>query len=466
MQIDQDGFEKLMDKQREMARKSSQFDGKDEIVISVDSPTEFIGYNSLKGQAEVVALQLGSDQPQTVNKQAEDEILIIVSRETPFYAEGGGQVGDKGSVSTPNGETELNVYDCKKLPNGAYAHFAKLVKGSLSVGDSVELKVDPRARYSTAANHSATHLMHAALKQVLGDHVIQRGSLVNADRLRFDFSHDAPVSQQQLSEVEAVVNAQIFARQEVVSSIMPIEQAKAAGAEAQFGEKYGDQVRVISMADFSLELCGGTHVNNTSEIGFFKIVAESGVAAGVRRIEALTQNGALNWVNQQQSVLRELSSSLKVDQKGLPGRLQQLQDTIKSLELDKRKLSEMVASGGGNDLNSQVKSIGDVQVLTARLDGADKDLLRNTIDKFKDQYANGIIVLGAEIDGKVKITAGVAKGISKQYPAGKLIQFVTALAGGRGGGRPDMAEGGIPDIDQLQACLDAVEQWVSDQSGG
>jgi alanyl-tRNA synthetase len=463
--IDQEGFEALMQQQRERARAGSQFAGKNEVSIKVDSATQFIGYNELKGQAEVVAIQLGDESVDSVAEQADNQSLILVLDSTPFYAEGGGQVGDVGYIKSGEGTgLHLEVTDCKKLPNGAFMHFAKLLSGSVSVGDRVELEVNPSARYSTAANHSATHLMHAALKQVLGDHVVQKGSLVNAERLRFDFSHDAPITAAEITEVESKVNQQIFAKQVVSSAVMPIEDAKSAGAEAQFGEKYGAEVRVISMADFSLELCGGTHVANTSEIGFFKIIGESGVAAGVRRIEALTQAGALQWVNEQQAVLQSLSASLKIDAKGLPQRLSQLQGNIKTLELDKKKLQEMIASGGGQDLSSQVKQLGDVAVLVSRMEGADKDLLRNTIDKFKDQHVNGIIVLGAEVDGKVKITAGVAKAISKDYPAGKLIQHVTTLADGRGGGRPDMAEGGIPDINDLDRCLEAVVAWVQGQA--
>ena len=463
--IDQQGFEVLMEQQRERARAGSQFAGQSEVSIKVDSATDFIGYSRLAGQAEVIAIQLGDQSVTSVTQQADDQELILVLDSTPFYAEGGGQVGDVGSIRSIGGSgLELEVNDCRKLPNGAFMHFVKLVDGSVSVGDKVQLEVNPAARYSTAANHSATHLMHAALKLVLGDHVIQKGSMVNSERLRFDFSHDTPVTPAQITEVESLVNAQIFAKQTVSSAVMPIDDAKAAGAEAQFGEKYGAQVRVISMADFSLELCGGTHVTNTSEIGFFKIVGESGVAAGVRRIEALSQAGALQWANDQQALLQSLSASLKIDAKGLPQRLGQLQDNIKTLEIEKKKLHEMIASGSGQDLSSQIKQIGDISVLVSRIEGADKDVLRSTIDKFKDKHANGIIVLGAEVDGKVKITAGVSKAVSKSYPAGKLVQHLTALADGRGGGRPDMAEGGIPNIDDLDKCLEAVADWVKGQA--
>jgi len=274
--------------------------------------------------------------------------------------------------------------------------------------------------------------LHAALKKVLGDHVQQKGSMVNPQRLRFDFSHDAPVSADEIAQVEALVNSEVFAQHPVESAIMSIDAAKEAGAEALFGEKYGAEVRVISMSDFSLELCGGTHVNNTAEIGLFKVVSEAGVAAGVRRIEAVSRRGAMEWVNAQQNILNDATSMLKIDSAGLGKRIEQIQGNIKTLEADKKKLQQMIASGAG---------------------GQD----------FRDKHTDGIIVLGAEVDGKVKLTAGVAKAVSKQYPAGKLIQHITALADGRGGGRPDMAEGGIADAAKLSLCLDAVKPWVTDQ---
>ena len=457
--IDEDGFNVLMEQQRERAREGSKFGNQADVSIDVDTPTEFVGYNHLKGDATVLALSVDGSDVDSVNA---DSDVIVVLDSTPFYAEGGGQVGDAGVLTTQGCTIEIN--DCRKLPNGAFMHIGSVQSGSLKVGEKVELEVTPEARYATAANHSATHLLHAALKKVLGSHVQQKGSMVNPQRLRFDFSHDAPVSAEEIATVEALVNAEVFAQHPVQSALMAIDEAKAAGAEALFGEKYGDEVRVVSMSDFSLELCGGTHVNNTAEIGLFKIVSEAGVAAGVRRIEAVTRRGAMEWVNSQQDVIRDASTLLKIDAAGLTKRIEQLQGNVKTLEADKKKLQQMIASGaGGQDLESQIKQVGDVKVLAALLEGADKGLLRDTIDKFKDKHADGIIVLGAEVDGKVKLTAGVAKPISKQYPAGKLIQHITALADGRGGGRPDMAEGGIGDAAQLTLCLDAVEAWVVSQ---
>ena len=458
--IDEDGFNSLMEEQRERARSSSQFTGQDAVSIKVDQATEFVGYRNLSSAAKVIGLQVdGAD----VNNAEAGQAILLAFDQTPFYAEGGGQVGDIGSIS--NQASNVTINDCRKLPNGALVHFGVVESGVLNVGDSVDLIVNTEARNATAANHSATHLLHAALKKVLGEHVNQKGSLVDPYKLRFDFSHDAPVTIEQTIEIENLVNQQIFNKQDVADKVMPIADAKAAGAEALFGEKYGDEVRVVSMSDFSLELCGGTHVANTSEIGLFKIASESGVAAGVRRIEALTRRNALEWANQQQATLNRLSNVLKTDSASLEKRVQQLQGSIKSLEEDKKKLQQMIASGaGGQDLESQVIEVGDVTLLTTILEGADKDLLRSTIDKFKDKHTRGVIVLGAEVDGKVKLTAGVSKSIAKSYPAGKLIQYITAIADGRGGGRPDMAEGGIPDAGQLQICLDAVKGWVSDQN--
>lgn len=462
--IDQQGFDSLMDEQRARARASSQFSGGEELTIEVDRPTEFIGYNHLRGEGKVLAITEAGESVETIANREADVVVVLDS--TPFYAEGGGQVGDQGKLTVAEGDnisTVVSVTDCKKLANGAFLHFGCVEEGSLSVGDTVSIEVDPQMRSATAANHSATHLMHAALKEVLGEHVVQKGSMVNHERLRFDFSHDGPVSREELDQVEAKVNRQIFARHPVQSAIMPIADAKAAGAEALFGEKYGEQVRVISMGDYSLELCGGTHVNNTADIGFFKIIAESGIAAGVRRIEALTQEGALHWVNSQQGLVQQLSDMLKSDANSLPQRVSQLQDTIKQLEGEKKKLQAMLASGGSQDLDSKIVEVNGVQVLALEMEGADKNLLRATIDKFKEKNERGLIVLGAAVDGKVTLMAGVAKPIAKDFPAGQLIKHITALGDGRGGGRPDMAEGGIQSAEKLSECLAAVPVWVAEQ---
>ena len=453
LSLDMDGYERLMAEQRQKAKSSSQFAGTDSIDLKVDAPTEFIGYNRLKGESRVLAFT-----------DVDESQVAVALDSTPFYAEGGGQVGDQGTLKSKN--ASMFISDCRKLPNGAFLHIGKLENGELSVGDTVTVEVDPVARYATAANHSATHLMHAALKEVLGDHVQQRGSLVNHERLRFDFSHDGPVSHEQIAKVERHVNAQIFAKHPVESALMPIAQAKAAGAEALFDEKYGDEVRVISMGDYSLELCGGTHVANTSEIGVFKIVAESGIAAGVRRLEAVTQQGAFDWINEQQQLIRHSAALLKTAPGKLTERITQVLESVKSLDAEKKALQKMLAEGqGGSALSDEIVTVNGIAVLASTIDGADTDLLRQTIDQFKDNNPKGIIVLGAQVDGKTKLLAGVSKSISKQYAAGKLIQHLTGLVDGRGGGRPDMAEGGIPNATDLQTCLDAVKGWVEKQSG-
>ena len=453
LSLDMDGYERLMAEQRQKAKSSSQFAGTDTIDLKVDAPTEFIGYNRLKGESRILAFT-----------DVDESQVAVALDSTPFYAEGGGQVGDQGTLKSKN--ASMFISDCRKLPNGAFLHIGKLENGELSVGDTVTVEVDPVARYATAANHSATHLMHAALKEVLGDHVQQRGSLVNHERLRFDFSHDGPVSHEQIAEVERHVNAQIFAKHPVESALMPIAQAKAAGAEALFDEKYGDEVRVISMGDYSLELCGGTHVANTSEIGVFKIVAESGIAAGVRRLEAVTQQGAFDWINEQQQLIRHSAALLKTAPGKLTERITQVLESVKSLDAEKKALQKMLAEGqGGSALSDEIVTVNGIAVLASTIDGADTDLLRQTIDQFKDNNPKGIIVLGAQVDGKTKLLAGVSKSISKQYAAGKLIQYLTGLVDGRGGGRPDMAEGGIPNAADLQTCLDAVKGWVEKHSG-
>lgn len=464
--IDEIGFETLMEQQRERARSGSQFVNNDSIKVNVDTPTEFVGYANLRDTGRVLAIQLDGQDIESLSESKSENAIVVLDR-TPFYAEGGGQVGDQGSLSVANGAdyAEFDVRDCKKLPSGAFMHIGTLAQGTLKVGDTATLLVDASKRSSTAANHSATHLLHAALKIVLGDHVVQKGSMVDHQRLRFDFSHNAPLNQKQLVNIEQIVNQQVFEKHAINSAIMAIGDAKAAGAEALFGEKYGDQVRVITMGDVSIELCGGTHVNNTSEIGLFKIVSQSGVAAGIRRIEALTQKGAVEWFDSQRDLLQDLAGLLNSDIQRLPQRVQQLQEALKSLEADNRKLQQIIASGGGQNIENKIQEVAGCQVLVSVMEGVDQTLLRNTIDKFKDKSATGIIVLGAEIDGKVKLLAGVSKSIAKQFPAGDLIKKITGEVGGRGGGRADMAEGGIPNVDDLEVCLDNVAGWVRERAG-
>ena len=460
LSIDEKGFAELMKQQKELSQKSSQFNVQDEVSIQVDQATDFVGYENLVSRAKVLALQVDDNDVDTVS--AGDRALVVLDA-TPFYAEGGGQVGDQGIIQSDTAKVKIN--DCRKLASGVFIHLGEVVAGKLEVHDQVSLVVDSEARHAAAANHSATHLLHAALKKVLGAHVQQKGSLVSPDRLRFDFSHEGPVTQQERVQIETLVNEEVLAQRQVSAATMALDDAKAAGAEALFGEKYGAEVRTISMGDFSFELCGGTHVSNTSEIGLFKLTAESGVASGVRRLEAVTRRQAIKWADQQNELLNSISELLKTDPANLNKRIEQLQGSIKSLETEKKQLQKLIASGEGSaDMETKLLEIGDVKILTRILTATDKDLLRETIDQFKDKYSNGIIVLGAEVNGKVSLLAGVSKSISKQYPAGKLIQHITSLADGRGGGRPDMAEGGISDAGKLQSCLDAVAAWVETQS--
>ena len=460
LSIDEKGFAELMKQQKELSQKSSQFNVQDEVSIQVDQATDFVGYENLVSRAKVLALQVDDNDVDTVS--AGDRALVVLDA-TPFYAEGGGQVGDQGIIQSDTAKVKIN--DCRKLASGVFIHLGEVVAGKLEVHDQVSLVVDSEARHAAAANHSATHLLHAALKKVLGAHVQQKGSLVSPDRLRFDFSHEGPVTQQERVQIETLVNEEVLAQRQVSAATMALDDAKAAGAEALFGEKYGAEVRTISMGDFSFELCGGTHVSNTSEIGLFKLTAESGVASGVRRLEAVTRRQAIKWADQQNELLNSISELLKTDPANLNKRIEQLQGSIKSLETEKKQLQKLIASGeGSTDIETKLLEIGDVKILTRILTATDKDLLRETIDQFKDKYSNGIIVLGAEVNGKVSLLAGVSKSISKQYPAGKLIQHITSLADGRGGGRPDMAEGGISDAGKLQSCLDAVAAWVETQS--
>ncbi len=451
LSLDMTGYEARMQQQRAQAKSNSQFAVNDEINIDVQRETEFIGYKQLSAEATILALTT-----------LEDGRVGLALDTTPFYAEGGGQVGDRGVIKGASGE--MRVSDCRKLPNGAFLHIGTIDSGVLKAGEAVAVSVDAVARFATAANHSATHLLHAALKEVLGGHVQQRGSMVNQDRLRFDFANEGPVTSQQIAEVERKVNQNIFLKLPVSSAIMAIADAKAAGAEALFDEKYGEQVRVISMGDYSLELCGGTHVDNTSEIGLFKIVSESGIAAGVRRLEAVTQEGAFKWVNEQQAVLRAASDELRTTPAKLVERIGQVLDNLKALETDKKQLQKLVASGqGGADLAADTVEINGVAVLARKLQGADKSLLRETVEQFKNKQAKGIVVLASDLDDKPILVAGVSVEIAKQYPAGKLIQHITGLVGGRGGGRPDMAEGGVPNVADLDTVLAQVSAWVEEQ---
>jgi len=451
--LDMDGFEREMDKQRERAREASSF--KAATIISLDElgikPAAFTGYEAGRDEAQVTAIRVDD---RDVKEIRVGENGIVYLDRTPFYAESGGQVGDQGRLVAAGGT--FDVQDTQK----GHAHIGRLVSGTLKIGDRLRCEVDAAKRQATANNHSATHLLHAALRQVLGKHVTQKGSLVNAERLRFDFTHPEPVTHMQLEEIERLVNVQIRANQEVGTRIMPIKEAMAAGAMALFGEKYGDEVRVVGMGEFSTELCGGTHVRRTGDIGLLKIVSEGGVAAGVRRIEAVTGEGAFDAVRATEERLVAIAELVRATRDEAPRKVEQLLVRIKGLEKEIETLRQKLASGQGGDLSSQARDVKGSKVLAARVEGADAKTLRETLDKLKDKLKSAAIVLAAVQDGKVVLVAGVTKDLTAKVPAGELVNQVAIKVGGKGGGRPDMAQAGGNNPDALDGALEQVVGWV------
>ena len=453
LSLDMDGFERAMEGQRDQARAASGF--KIAGVVSLDEmriqPAEFTGYETTCGDARITAIRVGDTEAKEI--KAGQEAVVYLER-TPFYAESGGQAGDQGVLTAAG--ARFVVRDTQK----GHAHIGKLESGTLKVGERVTCEVDATRRRSTAGNHSATHLLHAALKKVLGSHVQQKGSLVDADRLRFDFAHFEPITHMQLDEIERLVNEEIRANDPVGTRILPIQEAMASGAMALFGEKYGDEVRVVGMGDFSTELCGGTHVQRTGDIGLFKIVAEGGVAAGVRRIEAVTGAGALAYVRQTEDRLQLVAELVRGSRDDVARKVEQLQARVKGLEKELEQTRARLASGQGGDLSAQARDIKGVKVLAARIDGADSKTLRDTLDKLKDKLGHAAIVLAAVQDGKVLLIAGVTKDLTAKVPAGELVNQVALRVGGKGGGRPDMAQAGGTDPTQLDAALADVSDWV------
>jgi alanyl-tRNA synthetase len=461
LQVDLAGFEQSMDNQREQARAASQFKGGEVVapeLIAASGETCFRGYEALQARATVRAISRhGKPEQRAV---AGDEVVVVLD-ETPFYAESGGQVGDVGQLRS--GDAVFDVRDTQKLAKDVVGHIGRLRLGELVVNDEVVAEVDAERRAATMGNHSATHLLHAALREALGGHVQQKGSLVESARLRFDFSHGEAVSSERLGRIEERVNREIRANNPVETRLMALEEARAAGAAALFGEKYDEQVRVVGMGEFSLELCGGTHVARTGDIGLFKITAESGIAAGVRRIEAVTGQGALDWVHAQLGLLDQAAVALRVGRDEVASKVEQLQDRVRRLEKEKEKLMARLTSGGSEDLSEQVREVKGIKVLAARLDGADAKTLRSTIDRMRDKLGDAVVVLGAAGDGKAKLIAGVSKTLEDRVHAGNLIKHISAVGGGRGGGRPDMAEGGA-DPAKLDSSLAAVADWIAEQA--
>jgi alanyl-tRNA synthetase len=457
VRVDHAGFEEAMQRQRERARAASRFTMSQAMDYSGHA-TEFHGYEHLSIDAKVVALYKGGTQTDEI--LAGEEAVVVLDR-SPFYAESGGQVGDRGELVAPNGT--FAVEDTQKIQAVVFGHKGKLTTGRLRVGDAVEAHVDTVSRARAAWNHSATHLMHSALRKVLGHHVQQKGSLVDAQRTRFDFSHDRALTPDQIREVETLVNDEIRRNTEVSTRIMKHDEAIKSGAMALFGEKYGDEVRVIRMGEFSTELCGGTHVKRTGDIGFFKIVAETGIAAGVRRIEAMTADGALHWVQQQEAKLNEAAAALKTAPQDVNQKIAQIIDNVRNLEKELSRLKSKLASSQGDELADRAVDVKGIKVLAASLEGADAKGLREAMDKLKDKLKSAAVVLAAANDGKVSLIAGVTADLTGRVKAGELVNHVAQQVGGKGGGRADMAQAGGTDPSKLPQALESVRAWVEER---
>ena len=456
MEIDRDGFEREMDAQRERARLASQFGVEQTAEFEIDGATDFTGYEHLQDTATVVALF--SDGQSADSLKAGQGGLVVLDR-TPFYAESGGQAGDGGYLRVSDG-VEFAVSDTRKQSGGVFTHLGRVTSGELRVGDQVTAEVDMAQRGATALNHSATHLLHAALRQILGDHVGQKGSLVEAERLRFDFSHFEPVSREQLIEIERLVNEQIRTNHLVETRIMALEDAKSAGAMALFGEKYDDQVRVLRMGDFSTELCGGTHVNALGDIGLFKITMETGIASGVRRIEAVTGARALTWIEADEDRLMRIGGLINAGKDELEDKLSKLVERNRKLEKELEQIKSKLASAAGSDLASQAVDVNGAKVLAARLDGVDPKSLRDTLDQLKNKLGSGVILLAAVNGNKVNLIAGVTKDLTDRLRAGDLVKLAAEQVGGKGGGRPDMAQAGGSDPNGVPKALELTHSWV------
>ena len=455
LEVDYEGFEAAMEAQRVRARSASKFGAAASVSYSGAS-TEFHGYETLQIEATVVAIYREGVQVGEASSGEKD--LAVVLDRTPFYAESGGQVGDHGELAGTQGV--LTVEDTRKITPEVFAHHGTLASGKLKVGDRVMAAVNPSMRARAARNHSATHLMHAALRRVLGTHVEQKGSLVDAKHTRFDFSHNAPMSAQQTHEVESIVNGEIRHNHEVTTRLMKHDAAIKAGAMALFGEKYGDEVRVINMGEFSTELCGGTHVHRSGDIGFFKIVAESGVAAGVRRVEAVTAEGALAWVQAQESMVSGAAAALRAQPIEMGAKIAQLLENVKTLDRELARLKSTFASKQGDDLADQAREINGIRVLAAVLTGADSKTLRETLDKLKDKLKSAAVVLAVTDGPRVSLVAGVTADLTARLKAGDLVNFVAMQVGGKGGGRADMAQAGGTDASKLPQALASVYDWV------
>ncbi len=459
LSLDMSGFEVEMEAQRDRARAASSFGTLDSGGFDIEGSTDFTGYERLQDTAAITALYKDGE---VVDVLRGGEEGIVILDHSPFYAESGGQVGDRGVIRAGEGGV-FRVIDTRKQGSGVFAHIGLVTQGGIKQGDEVEALVDEQRRAATRLNHTATHLMHAALRQVLGDHVQQKGSLVDPERLRFDFSHFQPLTAGELHKIETLVNDQIRANAKVETRIMPVDQAMEAGAMALFGEKYGDEVRVLSIGEFSVELCGGTHAGRAGDIGVFRIISETGIASGVRRIEAVTGAGALEYIGETEKSFDEVSGLVKAGREETTAKVGQLLERNRKLEKELDALKAKLTNAQGSDLASQAQDVGGIMVLAARLEGADAKSLRETVDQLKNKLGAAAVVLAAVSDGKVALVGGVTRAETKRLKAGALVNHVASQIGGRGGGRPDMAQAGGSQPENLDAALASVAEWVKQQ---
>ncbi|MGJ8678728.1 alanine--tRNA ligase [Paraglaciecola sp.] len=456
LKIDEDGFKAAMNEQRKRAQQASQFDTDYNEQLKSNCSSDFLGYDQHIHSSKVIELL---KEANVVEALSDGDTGVVILQQSAFYAESGGQAGDTGQLTAANGS--FDVKDTIKLGN-AIAHKG-VAHGDFKLGEIVEVKFDLERREAIKINHSATHLMHAALKEVLGEHVNQKGSLVTDERLRFDFSHFEAVTSQELQKVETLVNDQIRANNQLQTKLMNLDEAKSAGAMALFGEKYEEDVRVVSMGEFSMELCGGTHVKSTGDIGLFKIVSEGGIAAGVRRIEAVSGAKALEFVQTQELKVSKLAGLLKTDPDGLTARIEQMLERNKATEKELEKLKQQLAANAGADVLSQVIEINGTKVLATQMQGVEAKSLRGMVDDFKNQLSSAIIVLGVGDTNKVSLIVGVTKDLIGKVKAGELVNFVAQQVGGKGGGRPDMAQAGGSQPENLESALASVKDWLSDK---
>ncbi len=458
LQVDMAGFEVEMAQQRSRSSTASKFDlDMSETTQNIDLESIFIGYEAINNTGLVTAIFHAGKQVEKLDAGQTGQIIL---QQTPFYAESGGQIGDQGQIFDCN---VMFVVDDTKKTGQAHLHIGKMSSGSIKIGEQLQTQVNIQSRLATARNHTATHLLHAALRQVLGEHVKQKGSLVAMERLRFDFAHFEPVTTEQLTQIERIVNQQILLNTLVQTKVMDLEEAMSSGATALFGEKYSDQVRVLSIGKFSTELCGGTHVKQIGDIGLFKIITETGIAAGVRRIEAITGENALNWVSNSEATLQNISGTLKTNLESIEERVAQILDQNRNLEKELSRLQTKLASSQGSDLVNQAIEVKGIKLLAISIDNVDMKQLRTIADQLKSKLATGVILLAGIKDNKISLVAAVTADLTSKIKAGELMKYVATQVGGKGGGRPDMAQGGGIELDKLPTTLQSVTAWVEER---